>query len=407
MGKGRAMDSPVVLVYRNQPLPISESFVYNQSMLLRRYKAFFLGAKYPVGPHIALPEDRVRLINTGGAGGLLREASFKLVGYVPRDVIDWAERLRPVLIHAHFGPDGAMVLPLAAKLDLPLVVSFLGTDATLKDEYARHSYVSQRLYLLRRARLVRHVTRVVVPSDFLRDRVMEQGFQGNQIELIAHGVDLSEFKPDAASSPEWGHVLYVGRLVQRKGLQLLIEALAHVREHFPNVRLTVIGDGPMRGQYQAQAANRLGADYSFLGAQPQDVVRDYLKKAYLLSMPSITMPSGEAETFGLVFVEAHAMGVPVVSFAAGGVSEVVAHGETGFLAAEGNVGELASYMERLLEQPDLRDRMGKAGRERVERFFDLDKQNARLESLYDRVVMSSPDGDRETHSGSLEPWERS
>jgi glycosyltransferase involved in cell wall biosynthesis len=97
------------------------------------------------------------------------------------------------------------------------------------------------------------------------------------------------------------------------------------------------------------------------------------------------MPSGEVETFGVVFAEAQAMRVPVVSFASGGIPEVVAQGVSGFLANEGDIGSLAGYLERLLADAELRDRMGRSGRARAEEFFDLAKQNAKLEALYDRL----------------------
>jgi colanic acid/amylovoran biosynthesis glycosyltransferase len=381
MNKGKTR----ILVYRNQPLPVSEVFVYNQSFRLERYEANFLGAKYPPGPRIELPADQVYLINRGGKAGLVREALFKFFGYIPRDVLQWVERMRPQLIHAYFAPDGAMMIPLAKKLKLPLVVSFLGTDVTLKDKYALRSYWGQRLYLLRRSRLAREVARVVTPSVYLKQRVLEHGFLELNIRTIRHGVDLEVFA-HSIQNPEWGQILYVGRLVPVKGLSYLIEAVSQVRRRFPQVRLSVIGDGPMRATYEEQAKKQLRNGYVFLGAQPHAIVLDHMARAYLFSMPSITMPTGQAEAFGLVFAEAQAMGVPVISFASGAIPEVVLHGETGFLAREGDVGEMASYIVRLLENPDVRARMGEKARAWGEKMFDLKKQNAELEVLYDEVL---------------------
>lgn len=376
-----------VLIYSNQPLPISETFVFNQTMRLSRYKAYFLGAKMPKSPSIPLPKERVYLVNSGGTIGWIREFGFKVLGYVPGDVFSWIKKVKPALIHAHFGPYGAVALPVAERLGLPLIVSFHGTDATMKDAYVwRLSYMAHRLYLLRRRRLARIASRVVVQSEFLRDVVVQRhGFPEEKVVIIRHGIDLDEFRPDA-SVPEWGHILYVGRLIERKGLRYLLEAMKKVLQRFPDVRLTVIGDGPMRVHYESIAAATLGDRVTFLGAQPQQVVREYLQRAYLFCMPSVTMPSGEAESLGVVFLEAMAMKVPPVSFRSGGIPEVIRHGETGFLAEERDVEGLAHYLRVLLENPDLRNQMGEAGRRWVEREFNLRLQNQKLEALYDEIV---------------------
>ncbi|MGQ9765715.1 MAG: glycosyltransferase [Armatimonadota bacterium] len=382
-----------ILVYKNQPLPISETFVYNQCFRLKRYRAYMLGAKWPRGPAIPLPPDRVRVLNAGGISGLWQEIRWKVLAQVPAEVLRWARRLQPALLHAHFGPDGAVAMPLAKALGIPLVVSFHGTDATMKDGHVwRHSYITNRLYLLRRQKLRQAACRIIVQSDFLRWVVVEQQrFPEEKIVCIRYGVDVQTFRPYPERA-EFGHLLYVGRLINRKGLPFLLQALHRVKEQFPSVHLTVIGDGPSRIEYESMAKTLLGSQVTFLGAQPQDVVRAYLERAYLFCMPSITMPSGEAESLGMVFLEAMAMKVPPVSFRSGGIPEVILHGETGFLAEERNVEELAHYISLLLENPELRQAMGEAGRKWVEQEFNLATQNEKLEALYDEVITESLGG---------------
>jgi len=381
---------PQILVYRNEPIKISETFIYNQSIMLSRYKAFLLGAKAPGTHQMELPGGRVKLINQGNLRGFLREACFKVLGIIPRDILNWVKELDPQLIHAHFGDDGTTVMPLALKLKIPLIVSFLGTDATMKDEYARRAYLRKRLYLLRRKKLAKTVTRVIVPSEFLKNRVMEHGFSEEKISVIFHGVDLSQFKP-LAEPPNFGNILFVGRLIPRKGLDYLIAAIALAREEFPNTTLTVIGDGPNREEYEQSAREILKDGYEFLGFQPHQVVSELMAKAYLFSLPSITMPSGESETFGLVFIEAQAMGVPVVSFSSGGIPEVVIDGKTGFLCEEGQVDDLAEKIKVLLRNPDLRNEMGQAGYRWVKDTFDLKAQTEKLEQFYDEILNPETD----------------
>lgn len=379
-----------ILVFCNQPIPISETFVYHQIAGLRRYHAIVLGVKKPKGPSIDLSGLDVHLISHGGIRGTVREFGLKMFGYVPQSVRQLLCRLRPKLVHAHFAPYGAIALPIAQFGGLPLLVSVHGTDVTMSDAAIwRSSYFAHRLYLLRRRTLVHTTSRVIVQSDFLKRIVIERhGFRPDQVVCIRHGVDTDQFHPRPEAT-KWGNILYVGRLVAQKGLPFLLYALALLQERFSDLHLTVIGDGPMRKQYEVLARHLLGQRVTFLDAQPTIVVRHYLEQAYIFCMPSITMPSGESETLGVVFLEAMAMQVPPVSFHSGGIPEVIIHGQTGFLARERQTEELAHYIDLLLTNRPLRDRMGFQGRQWVEQEFNLVKQNAKLEALYDEVIAES------------------
>jgi colanic acid/amylovoran biosynthesis glycosyltransferase len=374
-----------ILVYRSKPIPISETFVYNQSVRLERYKAFILGIRRPSSPSIEIPKEQIILINQGGIIGFIHELLFRFFGIVPKTVLRRIVEINPQLIHAHFGIDGTYILPLAKKLRVPLVVSFLGTDATLKDEIARFSSLGQNLYLIRRKRLIHEAEPIVVPSKFLKKKVIEHGFSKEKIKLIHHGVDLQIFSPSNKNFRQ-GHIVFVGRLVPVKGLDYLIKALGEISKDVNGFFLSIIGDGPMRAEYETLAGIEIGNGYQFLGSQPHEVVRDLLSTCDVFSVPSVSLNNGQAESFGLVFAEAQAMGIPVVSFDSGGISEVVENGVTGILVQEKNVEYLAKALKQLLIAPDLRNKMSKAARERAVRMFDLKKQNAKLESLYDEIL---------------------
>ncbi|GBD02322.1 GDP-mannose-dependent alpha-(1-6)-phosphatidylinositol monomannoside mannosyltransferase [bacterium HR18] len=201
-------------------------------------------------------------------------------------------------------------------------------------------------------------------------------------------MDTSFFHP-CPEQVEYGRVLYVGRLIELKGLPFLIEALAPLAAEFPELSLVVIGDGPRRQDYEEFARKLLGDRVKFLGAQPKEVVRKEMQKAYLFSMPSVTMFSGEAETFGMVYLEAQACGTPVVAFSSGGVPEVVLNGETGFLSPERDVEALRKSIRYLLRSREVRDEFGRAAARHVREKFELSKLNRKLENLYDAVLESS------------------
>ena len=180
----------------------------------------------------------------------------------------------------------------------------------------------------------------------------------------------------------------MGRLVDKKGCTYLIRAMAEIQRSMPDVELVIIGDGPLRAELEAEARGSL-RKHRFLGVQPSTVVREWMSRARVFSVPSITADSGDAEGFGIVFAEAQAMGVPVASFASGGIPEAVAHGETGLLSAEKDWRGLARDLALLLRDDDLWNRMSDRARRRVAERFDLRKQTRLLAEIY-REVLAAP-----------------
>lgn len=172
--------------------------------------------------------------------------------------------------------------------------------------------------------------RFVAVSDALRQRAIEYGIPSEKIEVSYIGIDSTRFRPGQVPICQRDlQVLFVGRLVEKKGCRVLIEAMARVRQQLPQAKLTVIGDGVLRGELEVQAAKQ-GAPVTFLGARSTDDVKAEINKSRVLCLPSITASSGDAEGFGIVLLEAQASGVPVVTSALGGATEGILEGATGF-----------------------------------------------------------------------------
>ena len=146
----------------------------------------------------------------------------------------------------------------------------------------------------------------------------------------------------------------------------------------------LIGDGLLRRELEALARQSLRR-FRFLGVQTHQEVSAWMNRASLLCMPSVTMPSGDAEGFGMVCAEAQAVGKPVVAFKSGGIAEIIRHEKTGFMAAERDWRSLARYLATLLKNPEIRERFGRAGREVIVREFNLDQCTRRLEGIYGMV----------------------
>jgi len=311
-------------------------------------------------------------------------APFKLLGYAPR-FVRRLHQLNPVLLHAHFGPMGVRALPLARALNIPMIVTFHGYDATIPDELARRSrQYSHRVYLKRRGILKSRAALFIAVSKFVRDQLLRQGIPSDKITVHYIGIDIDLFRPDPIV-PREQVVLFVGRLDRVKGCDYLIRAMARVQSESPNVKLVIVGDGPMRRELEKRAQDSL-RKFQFIGFQPPNVVRDWMNRACIFAAPGVRTPSGSEEGLGLALLEAQAMGLPVAGFASGGISEAVVNGVTGLLAAEHDIDVLAQNVRTLMDNRSLRDRMASAAREHVCRTFNLKSQTAKLEEIYSRVL---------------------
>jgi glycosyltransferase involved in cell wall biosynthesis len=293
--------------------------------------------------------------------------------------------LQPKIVHGHFGPDACEAIPLAAVLQVPLIVTFHGFDATLTDFALRHTRPGRR-YLRRRETLKRAAGKFIAVSNFIAEKLVGQGFPREKIQVHYIGADTTDFQSDPILARE-KTVLFVGRLVEKKGCEYLIRAMELVQKEMPDVELVIVGDGPLRDSLERLAKSRLRR-FTFTGTQPAKSVRDRMNRAAVLCTPSIVAASGDAEGFGMVFIEAQSSGLPVVSFASGGIPEAVRHGESGYLAPEKDWRALSEYIAKLLVDGDLWARFSHAGRSLVERVFDVNLQTAKLERIYEETILA-------------------
>lgn len=374
---------PTVVIYRNHLLRHSETFIREQVSNLKQFDYQYAGSRSVAG--LALPDDKVSTVYGPKLSKKIGELIFKTSGIAP----EMYRRLRsfnPALMHAHFGPDAVRVIPLSQKLGIPLIVTFHGYDATVKPSYAWRSSYTQFVYLMRKRRLQKEAAHFIAVSDFIKGLLIEQGFPSKKISTHYIGIDTDKFSPNCRikRSPT---VLFVGRLVEVKGCEFLIEAMAIVQSLLPKAELIVLGDGPLKSQLEEHALKKL-KKVRFLGFQSPSVVRDWMNKAKVFCVPSITAKSGHVEAFGTVFTEAQSMGLPVVTFHSGGISEAVEHGKTGFLVPEKNTRELSARILQILENSEIWDEFSYQGMKRAREKFDIVRQTMKLESLYSSFMTS-------------------
>ena len=298
------------------------------------------------------PQRLERLVNDGGIVTNLRLHRWMfllLPGFFLSQLV-WLIRLqlrlRPAAIHAHWIIPQAFTAALANLLTFrrtPILVTSHGADL-----FALNGSLMRRL----KRWTLRRCAKATVVSQAMLAPIRSLGMPDTHVTVAPMGVDMSRFIPIPADVRSADELLFVGRLVEKKGLRYLIDALPAVLEKHPKVRLTVAGFGPELEQRQAQAA-QLGLQdkVHFLGAVDQASLPALYQHAAMLVAPFVEAASGDREGLGLVSVEALACGCPVVTTRIEAVKEVFGGQWPPYLAESGDAASLAVQIIRVLDNP--------------------------------------------------------
>lgn len=359
-----------VLIYRTDLLPISETFIKAQAEALQEFQYRYIGLCRPQ-KSLEIPSDSILLAGLPSVATRIRKRLYWTTGVAP-EFHGKAVSFQADLVHAHFGPDGITAMRIAEAVRRPLVVTLHGYDISLPHMSSIYPDLWKRASLF------------LCVSNFIYRKALEAGFPKEKLRVHYIGIDRSKFKP-VITEPKPDSVLFVSRLVQKKGCEYLLRAMSIVQQSRPNAELTIIGDGALRQQLE-DLARQLNLRCKFLGAQSSDTVRQTLQATRLFCVPSVTAENGDSEGLGMVFAEAQAMGVPVVSFSHGGIPEVVLDGSTGLLAPEYDYERLADGILRYLMDEEFWRQSRSLGIDWIEKRFDLDTQTRELESIYSDVI---------------------
>jgi len=285
------------------------------------------------------------------------------------------------IIHCHYGPVGNLGAHLK-QLGCPgkLVTTFHGFDISIYVT-RKGPHVYDNLFA---------ACDLCLPiSQFWREKLIQLGCDAQKIRVHHMGIDLEKFHYAArqAKPRELLKILSVGRLTEKKGHQYAARAVAKVAAKYDNILWVIAGDGPLRSDIETLVSQLGIANFvNFLGAIEQNEVRNLYQQAHIFLLPSITASDGDMEGIPVVLMEAEAVGLPVVTTTHSGIPELVVHGKSGLLAAEKDVDSLAEKLQYLIEHPELWAEMGRAGREHVEKHYDIKKLNDKLVRIYQNLL---------------------
>jgi colanic acid/amylovoran biosynthesis glycosyltransferase len=365
------MSAGTVLVYRDRIVPRSEAHFLRRLYLgFEQLTPHWVGCRVDDG--LAALGTTPLILGRGGLRGGFERTLFKQFGFLPNKQ-DFAA-LRPRIIHAHFGRGGALALPIARQLGIPLVVTYHGGDATKDKHYRRR--LLPTIYQRRLESLKREAAMIICVSDFIRLRLLDRGFPADKLKVIRYGIEM--MAGETAGPIVEPYALFVGRFVEKKGITYLLDAMRLLRAEGRMLPLVLIGDGPLSEPLRAAAAD-LG-DIRFLGWQDQAAVRGWMRGALALCVPSVTARAGDAEGLPNVVLEAMAAATPVIGARSAGIAEAVEDQVTGLLVPPADPAALARALARLIDDPVACSAMAQAARQRAADHFSALTQSRLLEA---------------------------
>jgi colanic acid/amylovoran biosynthesis glycosyltransferase len=291
------------------------------------------------------------------------------------------------VVHCHFGPNGILAAELK-ELGLvrsPLLTQFHGHDITsYVHEHGEHVY--RNLFV--------SGDKFLCVSNRIKERAIQHGCDRHKARVHHTGVKTASipFALRELNADGPVRVLTVARLVEKKGVEFGLRAVAQLIHEFPKLTYTIVGEGPFRTELTTLARELfIESHVRFVGAKTRDSVATLIKESDVLLAPSVTAHDGDEEGIPVVLMEALASGLPVVSTLHAGIPELVSHGSSGLLAPERDPEALAAHIRFLMSHSNERRSMAVAGRRTVEMNFDTDKLNGELLTIYQELAAKPGD----------------
>ncbi|MEB3180019.1 MAG: colanic acid biosynthesis glycosyltransferase WcaL [Nostocaceae cyanobacterium] len=288
------------------------------------------------------------------------------------------------IIHCQFGTLAPIALAYrdAGILKGKLITTFRGIDISKYVEEQGEDVYEQ---------LFREGEFFLANCEFFGNRAIKLGCPQNRIVVHGSGLDCSKFtfKPRYFPTDGKVRIATTGRLVEKKGIEYSIRAVAKLAENNQNLEYNIIGDGELKSHFEKLIAElNVGHIVKLLGWRQQREIIEILDQCQIFVAPSVTAADGNQDAPVNTLKEAMAMGLPVISTLHGGIPELVEDGISGFLVPERNADAIADKLNYLIQHPDEWEKMGKAGRARVEEKYDMNKLNDELVEIYQKMLKS-------------------
>ncbi len=381
-------NKPVIAIYPQHYLTISMTFIHRQLIgVSDDFSPIVLASSVDhldLFAHEPIFSKKANYIEKACCK-LYRTSTGKYAFLSPRKTRYWKGLLKShdtKLIHAHFGPSGLEMLPLAMDLNIPLIVTFHGYDAS--------SLLGNTSYRSGLRGLFNYAHIVAVSRD-MRGRLIAVGADPAKTTTHYIGVPLEDFKyieriPISKKVKDGSRLefLQVSNFVEKKGHEYTIQAFRDFLLKYPNSRLTLAGDGPLRDRIEvACTGSRISEKVRFTGQVTKKQVVSLMTEADVFLHHSVTAKNGDKEGIPTVIMEAMSTGLPIISTFHSGIPELIEDGINGYLIEERDV---KGYTEKMLGLLDSKIALGRRASGTIAERFNMTNQNTKLKELYRKVM---------------------
>lgn len=283
----------------------------------------------------------------------------------------------PNLIHAHFGYDAVKLIQPAKSQNIPLLVSFYGSDV---------SRLPSELGWKRRYRkLAASADHFIAVTGFMKSQLIDLGFPEEKISIVRFGIDLDKFEyREHSQSPK--KIILVGRMVEKKGFEYAIQAISNLYKMGKKPEVNIYGYGPLMKSLKKRTDNlQVNGSIRFHGYQPIESIMKALDENTIMIVPSITAEDGDMEGLPNTILEAMAKGTPVVASKHAAIPEAIQDKKTGFLFDEKDVEGLTELLRKILDEEFDLNYIRRNARSLIEKEYSIFRLVQEVEQIYDRV----------------------
>ena len=381
-----AESRPVIACYCATFLKPEMFHIYRQITALRRCAPVVIAQKREQIERF--PFDAVQLVPKP-AMHFLRRFWFRQVRSMPWQISDAEVRALVAvlqktdarLLHIYFGQIAVHLLPLIRTWKKPSIVSFHGADVTV--EMNKPAYRQATREMLAAVKLV------LVRSESLRRALTELGCDETKIALQRTGIPLEEFPFRERSFPQDGEwrLVQAGRLIEKKGLPVTLNAFAVFLDRYPNATLTIAGEGPLLDELQKLTRElNIEERVSFTGFVSQEKLREIYYRSHIFLHPSQIGRDGNQEGVPNSMLEAMASGLPVFATEHGGIPEAIENAVSGVLVREHDHEALSRALLSATQDLIFLSRIARSAAQVVRKNFDLRTQAQRLDDIYLQII---------------------